>query len=411
MKFKKKKQVDTQQVSQDETVVLPNQVMEKLLAKDEEKAMLRVEGSRVVIEFLNKNIKVQNILFRWFFIPAIISSIIFIVFFMQEKQIYLVGDSSISSMTMIFGLVTGLGAFSYFFIQGKRGNINTASKDIYWRNFPTVLLSFAVILWFVLLVSFKGVDLLFKGASFDLYTATLIFFVFLCVINYFMIKMSLTLTPPMLTNLLIIVIIGGVASAMITNNEEQWWQYNFSFLGTPDASNSWRFNITLIFSALLMVALIDYLFVIIQKAIPASKNLMTLRVLLILTALCLGGVGLFPYNELVYFQKIHDFVARALVILIIFIIVGLKWLLPKPSKDFLKLSYVIGLALLISTVLFLVVGYFSLMAFELIAFFLAFSWILLLLQELQRLAIDVDSSFAVTVKAVPVISTIADKAE
>lgn len=400
-KFKKSKKTKKQSVLVEEVdndVILPSNVMEKLKIQDQEKAMLRIDGQRVLIEFVNRHANAQSVLLTWFLVPAILSTIVFVLYFINYKQIDLVGDPSISMMTFILGLVTGIGSFVYFFIQGKRGEINTASKDIYWRNFPAVLVSFSVILVFALMLAFKGMDLLFGGASFDLFTSTFLFFMFICIINYFMIKMSITITPSTLTTILIVVIIGGVVSAMVMNSEQQWWQYNFSFLGTPTASNSWQFNITLIFSAMLMIALIDYLFVMIKKAMPKSKRLMTLRILLILTALCLGGVGLFPYNEIVYFQKIHDLVARAMVVLIIIIIIGLRWLLPKVSKEFLKLSYLIGAALVVTTVLFLGVGYLSLTAFELVAFILAFAWILMLLQNLQKLAITINNTFDVIVR-------------
>ncbi len=210
--------------------------------------------------------------------------------------------------------------------------------------------------------------------------------------------MAVSITPKLLTNALIFVIIGGVITAMITNSDQQWWQYNFSFLGGIDAIDSWKFNLTLIFSGLLMIALVDYLFVILKRNLGSSKSLLILRILLILTAICLAGVGLFPYNDDTFYQQMHNRVASYLVYLIIILIIGLKWFLPNISKDFIKLSYFIVISLIICIILFLGVGYLSLTVFELIAFLLSFSWLLLLFKNIQILADNSTKSFVITIQ-------------
>ncbi|MDF9824034.1 putative membrane protein [Breznakia sp. PF5-3] len=395
-KNKENVQADVEEL--DNKVILPNKVLEEVKVMDSQQAMIRVEGKKIFIEFLDSEEEKQSISLHWFLIPAMLVSVGFFFFFKDTQQISLVGENSISTISFFGGLVSGIASFLFFFIQGKKDKIKAASKNIYWRNLPTVLISFGIILAFFLILFFKVLELVFIGASFDIITATVIFFLIMCFVNYAMIYISIFITPSMLTNILTVVIIGGVFTAMMTNTDQEWWQYNFSFLGTPDANNSWQFNVTLIFSALLMIALIDYLFVTLQKAIPKSKRLAILRVLLTLTAINLGGVGLFPYNELWYFQRIHDYVARALVVLILILIVFLRWLLPNISKRFLRLSYLIGVGLAITVVLFLGLGYLSLTAFELIAFVLAFSWILLLLQNLQKLVLKIDRAFEVTIE-------------
>lgn len=376
---------------------LPDDVVNNLELKKEEEATLLIRDNALVIKLKNKRKGLQSISLLWFLIPSLIMSIAFFAFFYYQgySQVALTGtdDISIATLVIVLGLVSGMLCFIYFFIKGKKGKIVTTTKDIYWRNFPAILISFMIVIASSLLFFFWLMGLLFGGITFDLITSTFLFLVITSIINYVMIYMAITLTPSLLTNILIFTIIAGVGIAMITNGEQQWWQHNFSFLGTPDATRAWSFNITLIFSAFLLMALIDYLFVILQKAYPKSKRLMILRILLILVALNFGAVGLFPYNEMKLFQMIHDQVAHMLVYLIIILIVALRWLLPTISKDFLKLSYVIAFGLIVATVLWLVVGYFSLTAFELIAFILAFTWLFLLIQQLREMAENANKVF------------------
>ncbi|EOL44570.1 AbrB/MazE/SpoVT family DNA-binding domain-containing protein [Enterococcus caccae] len=382
------------------SITLPERIVDEFHLENEDEVTVSIKDQKIVIEPKKKATGNQTLSLRWFLIPTTVISLLFLgyLFYTDKTQIALVGAYSIANFVLSFGVLSGVFSFLFFFIKGKRNQITTQSKDIYWRNFPTILLSFIVILVFALLVFFKVIGLVFIGATFDRYTATLLFFVFVGLVNYFMIYSALSITPAKLTNLLIFVIIGGVLLAMITNKDYQWWQFNFSFLGTIEAKSSWQFNLTLMFSSLLMVALIDGLFVELQKAIPHSKRLTILRILLTLTALDLGAVGLFPYTETGPFQGVHNQVAGYLVYLIVILIVGIKWLLPNVTKEFLSISYMIAATLVVVVVLFQWTSYLSLTAFELLSFMLAFSWVILLLQNLQKMAQNVNTTFQVKVK-------------
>lgn len=381
-------------------VSLPETVINEFHLDEETQVTLKMIDQKIVIEPAKNKVGNQTISLRWFLIPTIISSLSFFLYlyFKGHTYIPLVGSFSIANLVFTLGILSGSCSFIFFFVQGKRSQLKIKLKDIYWRNFPTILFSFVIILFFALLVFFKIMGLVFTGASFDLYTATLLFFSFVAIINYFMIYSALSITPSKLTNLLVFVIIGGVLLAMINNKDNQWWQFNFSFLGTTDAKNRWAFNLTLMFSALLMVALIDYLFVQLQNAFQKNKRLTILRILLTLIALDLGAVGLFPYTTTGHFVGVHNQVAGILVYLIIILIVGIRWLLPEVTKEFLLISYLIGATLIICLYLFIGIGYLSLTVFELIAFILAFAWILLLLQILQKMAEESNRYFRITIK-------------
>lgn len=246
-----------------------------------------------------------------------------------------------------------------------------------------------------LLMVFRIVGELFVGASFDIYTSTLIGSLFVAVINLLMIHVAQTLTPSTMIKSLIAIILGGVVLAMITNKDQQWWLYNLSFLGTPEASNAWQFNLTLLLSAFLMIALIDYIFVLLYDLLGPTKRLVVLKYILIATAICLGGVGFFPYNESKFNQTMHNRTAGYLVYLFILMIITLRWLLPEVGKSFLKFSYGVGAALLVCVFLFQGVNYLSLTAFELFAFVLAFTWLLMLLRILVNMVMRVGKVYDV----------------
>ena len=320
-------------------------------------------------------------------IAALIVMVSFFAIFRNYTQIPMTGPRSIATIVIIAGVITGMINFTYYFTKGKQSEVGYA-KGIYWRNYPAVLLCYLIIITVTQILFFRVIGSFFKGASFDIYTATMMGTVLVSIVNYIMIYIANTLTPSMLIKSLIFIIIGGVSVAVITNKDQQWWIYNFSFLGTPYATNSWKFNLTLMFSAFLMIALVDYLFVFLYDILGKNRQLVILKYLLIATAICLGGVGFFPYDDSVFNQVMHNRSAQFIVYLFLILIVSIRWLLPSLSKEFLKISYWIGAGLVLMIFLFLGVGYLSLTVFQVIAFVLSFSWLLLLLQYLVDIVMN-----------------------
>lgn len=369
------------------TLKISEETLEELAIDPEKPIQLKRENQKLILQQTSEASFNQNVSLRWFLLPTFFASLIFFLLITVKHLAFvpLTGGVSIASYVLILGLISGMLSFTIFFIRQKRRDLSAAAQLIYWRNFPTIVISFTIMLAFGLMVAFYLLGILFEKASFDRFTATLLFALFTSVIHYVMIYFALSLSPRLILQSLIAVIVGGVGFSMITNSSLLWWQRNFSFLGTKEAKGAWQFNLTLIIAALLMVALIDYLFVAIKKHYPRSWQLMALRILLTLTAINFGAVGFFPNDASGRPHQLHNQVANFLVYMIIILIASIKWLLPKVTKEFLTISYSIALILVIADFLFIKVGYFSLTAFEMIAFILALSWILLLLQNLLNL--------------------------
>ena len=367
-------------------IELPDKVAEQLRVNGTDKVKIELRNHDAVITTEASEMSLfQRISLWWYLAPAIISAIVFNAFFAtkNQNQIPLSGNTSLGTTVILGGVVIGTLMFAIFFIRERRNQTNTFSANIYWRNFPVVILSFAVILGLALLGVFWLLGTIFAGATFDRLTSTIIFFIFESIINYLMIYASFSISSRTLVRLFTLVIVSGAVIAMATNGTRKWWQYNLSFLGTHLANNSWQFNITLMFSALIMVALIDYIFVSLNAIYPHSIRLLTLRILLTAMSIDLGAVGFFPNNAASH--DIHDRLASFLVYFIIILIVGIRWLLPRIPSAFLQMSYSVGAILVTAEVLFKFVGYLSLTAYEIIGFTLAFGWVVLLLQFLQEL--------------------------
>ncbi|MCX2456411.1 LPXTG cell wall anchor domain-containing protein [Lacticaseibacillus nasuensis] len=365
-------------------LTIPAKVGEQLHLTAETPVRLVVKNNQLVVQFTDLPLRIfQLSVWIWPVVTAFIASLGFYLANRPTAQISLTGSQSLASWFILVGVLVGMLLFAGFFIRNRRRVNHTYKASVYWRTFPVITLAVTVILLLGLLGWFWLLGSAFAGASFDRFTASLIFFIFGLFVNIVMVYAALAIDAGVLSTLLTLVIVCGVVISMATNGQHHWWQHNLSFLGTAAATNAWQFNLTLIFSALLMFALIDYLFVALQAQFPGSKRLLVLRLILSATALDFGAVGAIPNNAAGHVW--HDRVSWLLVWFIISLIAGVRWLLPRVTRDFLWLSYGVAATLVIIAMGFKVWGYLSLAAFEMLDFLLAFGWLLLLLDRIQDL--------------------------
>lgn len=365
-------------------IEVPKKAVEAMNFSDPDKLLLNVMNNGVTIQSQNIFDRTPSINWRWYILPAFLMTIIFLIYCHIEHLavVPLNGDNSIATVTMILSAISGLLGFSVVFSYDKIHGTGPA-KDFYWRNLPTLVIALGAILAFGFSAMFWLIDQCFKGARFDAITAGLMIFTIVAVMNYMQLYLAKTISSRLITTMMLVVIVGGMIFSMVTNSNSNWWHYNFSFLGTTKNSSNLQFNITLIFSGLIMMTLTDYLFVALKRRMP-GKGTQIVRLLLYGEAFCVAGIGLFPNNQ--RFHHFHDSISMWLVYFMLILIVGLRWLMPQIPKRFLHVSYVLGSLMGFDYIVFETTMYLSLTAFELLEFFLAFSWLLLFFEYLQTLA-------------------------
>lgn len=330
-------------------------------------------------------------------VPALLMMVIFFVYTRSQNisQIALNGeDYSIANAATLLGVICGLIIFVITAIWTKMHRTGP-TKELYWRNIPTIVIAVGLILVFSFYAAFWLIERMFMDASFDIYTSSVMIFMIVAAVNYIMINLAMTLTTSVITNLLTIMIIGGMVFSILTNSSRDWWKHNFSFLGTAENSANFQFNVTLIFSGVLMITLVDYLFVNLQKRFK-GRRILVLRWLLYALSVCIASIGLFPNDP--KFHVLHDRISMWLVYIILILIATIRWILPRVTKQFLTLSYTMGAIMGAEYIVFKLTDYLSLTAFELLEFGLAFSWILLLLQNIENLSRFGYNLFIVTVE-------------
>ena len=378
-------------------ISVPDELVKKYDLHNDDDFKITARNGEIRLKKKNHDSNKRQFNVVWILIASILTSVAFWIFInaVHLRQVPLVGTNSIASGLIVFGGLSGMILFSAYFISNRKKITVAYSAKTFWRTFPVIVISFVLILSLALMGIAWGLSRLFTGITFGHVVAMMLFFVFVTAINYIMVRIGLAVNYGMLTTIMILVITSGAVMSMASNGRN-WWQHNLSFLGTKHANNSWQFNLTLVFSSLLMVALVDYIFVSLRAVVKNTWRTITLRIILTVTALDVGAVGLFPNNA--NFHVLHDKVAGYLVYLIIILIIGIRWLLPEVGKRFLALSYGMCIGLVIIDLMFKPLYIISLTAFELIAFILAFGWILILFDTMIGIVEDEDDKYDVKIE-------------
>ena len=378
-------------------ISVPDELVKKYDLHNDDDFKITARNGEIRLKKKNHDSNKRQFNVVWILIASILTSVAFWIFInaVHLHQVPLVGTNSIASGLIVFGGLSGMILFSAYFISNRKKITVAYSAKTFWRTFPVIVISFVLILSLVLMGIAWGLSRLFTGITFGHVVAMMLFFVFVTTINYIMVRIGLAVNYGILTTIMILVITSGTVVSMASNGRN-WWQHNLSFLGTKHANNSWQFNLTLVFSSLLMVALVDYIFVSLRAVVKNTWRTITLRIILTVTALDVGAVGLFPNNA--NFHVLHDKVAGYLVYLIIILIIGIRWLLPEVGKRFLALSYGMCVGLVIIDLMFKPLHIISLTAFELIAFILAFGWILILFDTMIGIVEDEDDKYDVKIE-------------
>lgn len=337
---------------------------------------------------------------RWFLLPTAIVVVIFFVsaLVLKYPTIPLIGTMSIGTAVDVLANGAAFITFILAYIAKRKSLYHYMTKKIYWRTFATVIVSVLIISTLALVALFWFFNQIFHGVRFDIFTSTIIFAMFAGIINYFIIFVVDNFSIEMLVNMLILVAVGGLVASMATNGNQYWWKGNFSLLGTSISNSSFQFNLTLIISGALFIALIDYVFVALADRVGTNWRHSTLRTLLTLTAICISGVGLIPntidYTTPEHFW--HDQIAIWIVFFMGIAILGIRWLFPEADQSFINISYGIALLLAISYISWKFVGYLSLTAFEIISFASSFAWLMLFINRLTKMLWGVHETYEVS---------------
>ncbi len=299
------------------------------------------------------------------------------------------GLHSIGFPIIVAAVVLTFAAFVYGYLQSLAFEKKTTIRKI--LNAKTYFYTFALSLTHALLAGIFTAFIIvllnyaFKGLLLDRFSSAFILGLSAAVIVYLITTLAMSITIESITAVVLGFLLVGVLGSMLATDNPNWWQINFSYLGTVESGSTRIFNATLVITAAVMLVLVDFLFETVRPAFAKDKrvkmkNFNWVKRLFIISAIALGGVGVFSWSRSPFF---HNLSAALLGISFGVMMGGMKQLLPTFSKTFYFNSYlIVGFMVFSWVVLLNGINYINLTAFELLAAVLCGIWVGLFLRSL-----------------------------
>ena len=206
---------------------------------------------------------------------------------------------------------------------------------------------------------------------------------------YFAFLSGSGMTAYRLAAILAVFLGSGILTSMLTAADPNWWMENLSALGTAADGSGVAFNATLVIAGIVMTTLSSIATKDLEEKAAsqpeATRRVRLLQLGIVLLGVLLACVGLFPVDQQ---YALHVIVASGMLLVFGALVVGIRRLVPEIPATFGSLGFVFLTVIAVAVVLYFPLGYYNLTAVELIAAFLIFSWLILLIRNLAALEID-----------------------
>lgn len=341
----------------------------------------------------------ESLALQWSFKIAAVSFVAWLGIFIAFKIKYLplVGRVSIGSAIIVsVALIVFVSFFRNYIIgQHKLQQLLNIRGKIWLRSL-SLSLAYSIIFTIFTILAIFLLSISFKGLSLDRYVGSIIIAVASALAIYVTINVSTNLDTMAIVNAFALFMVGGIFTSMATSINPQWWEINFSSLGATHTFSATVFNATLILSAILMLCMSSHLFQDLKLLISGNSRFAKtkanfVKTMFVFIAVCLAGVGLFPFYIDTFSAILHNLSAYSMVLGFAVLIIGIRYLIPALNKSFLTFSYIILGSIGVCFVLFYGLHYFNLTAFELNAFCISFTWLIVFLRNITALSTSVES--------------------
>jgi hypothetical protein len=178
---------------------------------------------------------------------------------------------------------------------------------------------------------------------------------------------------------LVVVIIAGGMYLTITNIDDPlWWQVSFSYLGKMESNVNLLFNLTLVFTGILLLVWLGYLMsdfrILARHGIAETKYVRWIRFGFVWLAIAIMLVGIFKSNYTPFSSLMHNWSAYSLAAVFGLFMLGGKWYVPGFPREYATTSWVL-VALLAATLVSAALGRVNTVGLELVAFALGMTWL------------------------------------
>jgi hypothetical membrane protein len=192
-----------------------------------------------------------------------------------------------------------------------------------------------------------------------------------------------------LLTLVLIILASGVYIALTTIEDPLWWQVSFSYLGKLESNVNWIFNLTLIFSGILLLIWRNYLMsdfdILLRHGIAAPRWDLLFRYGLIWVGVAIMIVGIFKSQLTPFSSLMHNVAAYSLAGVFGVFMLASRWVVPGFPREFLATSGTVVIAL-VGTIIWAIIGGVNTVGLEMTVFVLGLMWLSAFANTTENLA-------------------------
>jgi hypothetical membrane protein len=302
------------------------------------------------------------------------------------------GKWSVGAVAAVSVLVTGLviAAVGYWRSRDLPGQ-EWRRRLRPWKtalDIATVAAVHSVIAGLLTVTVFVVLQRSFEGVIVDAFTSTAATAASAGLAAYWIVLSVSAVTTSRLASLLVMFMAISVLASMATAQDPAWWEYHFSQLGTSDDVSSRLFNLAVFIGGGFVTTFAIYvhrdLTTLVRQGVlihPWTPRFVS--TVFVVMGVLLACVGIFPLDVSFW---LHNLSAIGMSLTFLGMLISAPWTMKGMPRRFLWFCTGAVVLLLGGALLFEPVGYYSLTAFELLAFATIFGWISVFIRFIDALA-------------------------
>ncbi|MCS3428293.1 DUF998 domain-containing protein [Leucobacter aridicollis] len=181
----------------------------------------------------------------------------------------------------------------------------------------------------------------------------------------------------------------GTMASMVSSPDASWWQLHFSQLGNEAGQSGYRFNVSLIITGFVLIALSNYIGNDVRRGLVARdaddpKLVGQLSWLFAAIGICMAIAGAVPDAENIV---VHVGAASGmLVVFAVLVFVSLRRIVDVP-RELAVFSLIVVVGIVVAVLLWVPFGYYNLTGTEFMAASLLFAWLTVYVRTLAAYAV------------------------
>lgn len=269
-----------------------------------------------------------------------------------------------------------------------------ADRERTWRlAVVPVALAYALLIGLVTALGLQFVEFSFRDLTLDKFQGAFLVGAVASGLTLWVIQQVMQITTAKLLQLVFVIIGAGVYLTSATIDDPLWWQVSFSYLGTMKSSARTIFNITLIFTGVLLLVWLPFFMsdfrILVRHGVARKDAVRWMRIAFTALAIAIAFVGFFKSGLTPFSSLMHNWAAYSLAGIFAVLMLGLRWLVPGFSDEVFATSWTL-MGGLVATLVLAAVGYFNTVGLEIICFVLGLLWLNVFVRSTSTLAEELE---------------------